>query len=92
MPHNTKQRNLRVHTTEIEIDMEENNIQPWDTLQISTAGGMSAVVLHVYGSGNIKVRCPSGHIIVIAPDKVVENYGYVPSEFDRVLRLLIKER
>lgn len=72
--------------------MEDNNIKPWDTLQISTAGGMMAVVLHVYESGHIKVRCPSGHIIVITPDKVVENYGYVPSDNDMVLRLLIKER
>lgn len=70
---------------------ENNNIKPWDTLSISTAGGMSAVVLHVYESGNIKVRCPSGHIIIVAPDKVVENYGYVPSEYDGVLRLLIKQ-
>lgn len=71
--------------------MENNDIKPWHTLQISTAGGMRVVVLHVYESGNIKVRCPSGHIIVIAPDKVAENYGYVPSEYDRVLRLLIKQ-
>ena len=70
---------------------EDNNIQPWDTLSISIAGGMRVVVLHVYASGNIKVRCPSGHIIVVTPDKVVENYGYVPSEYDRVLRLLIKQ-
>ncbi|MDE7345392.1 MAG: hypothetical protein K2N48_01465 [Muribaculaceae bacterium] len=70
---------------------EDNNIQPWDTLSISTAGGMRVVVLHVYASGNIKVRCPSGHIIVVTPDKVTENYGYVSSEYDRVLRLLIKQ-
>lgn len=71
--------------------MTNNNIQPWDTLSISTAGGMRVVVLHVYASGNIKVRCPSRHIIVATPDKVVENYGYVASEYDRVLRLLIKQ-
>lgn len=70
---------------------ENNDIKPWDTLKISTAGGMRVVVLHVYESGNIKVRYSSGHIIVIAPDKVVENYGYVPSEYDRILRLLIKQ-
>ena len=70
---------------------EYNNIQPWDTLSISTAGGMRVVVLHVYASGNIKVRCPSGHIIVVTPDKVSANYGYVPSEYDGVLRLLIKQ-
>ena len=70
---------------------EDNNIQPWDTLSITTAGGISVVVLHVYASGNLKVRCPSGHIIVVTPDKVTENYGYVPSEYDRVLRLVIKQ-
>ncbi|MDE6649665.1 MAG: hypothetical protein K2K45_07030 [Muribaculaceae bacterium] len=69
----------------------DNNIQPWDTLRITTAGGMRVVVLHVYDSGNIKVRCPSGHIIVVTPDKVGVNYGYVPSEYDGVLGLLIKQ-
>lgn len=67
--------------------MTDNNIQPWDTLRIGIAGGMTAVAIRVYESGNIKVRCPSGHIIIVTPDKVIANYGYIPSEYDEVLRL-----
>lgn len=73
--------------------MDENNrIQAWDTLLIKDTGELTnVVVLHVYDSGRIKVRRPNGHIIVISPDMVIENHGYVPSGYNRVLRLLTKK-
>lgn len=68
------------------------DVKPWDSLLVKSAGGgIIAVVLHVYESGNIKVRCPSGHIIIIAPDSVVKNYGYIASEHDKLISLLIKK-
>lgn len=73
--------------------MEENNIKPWDTLRIRSAGGLvEAVVMHVYPSGRLKARHPSGHIIIIRPEEVADNLGYRPSDNERILRLLIKER
>lgn len=70
---------------------EVNNIQPWDTLRADIAGGMKVTAIRVYDSGNIKVRCPSGHIIILTPDKVTANFGYRPSDDDRLLRMLIKQ-
>ena len=72
---------------------EDNNIQPWHTVLIRSAGGLAeAVVMRVYASGRLKVQHPSGHIIIIRPEDVADNLGYRPSENERILRLLIKER
>ena len=73
--------------------MEENEIMPWDTVRIHTSEGLvEAVVMRLYPSGRLKVQHPSGHIIIIRPEDVAENLGYRPSENERILRLLIKER
>lgn len=72
---------------------ENNDIKPWDTLRIHSAGLLvEAVVMRVYPSGRLKVQHPSGHIIIIRPEEVADNLGYRPSDNERILRLLIKER
>ena len=73
-------------------DEEPVMIKPWDSLLINLGGGSMAVTaLHVYESGRIKVRCPSGHIVVIDPGVVEVNYGYLSSEYDKLLKLLINQ-
>ena len=63
----------------------------WDTLLIELCGKyQSAVVIRTYESGNIKVRITSGHILIIPAESVVENYGYVPSDEDPLLKILIR--
>lgn len=72
---------------------EVGTIHPWDTLIIRSVGGLvKAVVMRVYPSGRMKVQHPSGHIIIIRPEDVVNNIGYVPSDNERILRILIKDR
>lgn len=70
----------------------EDKIQPWDTLRITASGGIEAITLHIYPSGNIKVRCPSGHIIIIRPSEVIANLGYRQSEYDGLIAMLINNR
>lgn len=72
--------------------MENHAIRPRDTLLIAASGGTEAVALHVYPSGNIKVRCPGGHIIIVPPCEVIANHGYRPSEHDGLIKLLINNR
>ena len=73
--------------------MTETDIQPWDTVCIRSAGTeVRAVVMKLYASGRLKVQHPSGHIIIIRPEDVVGNLGYIPSDNERILRLLIKDR
>ncbi len=72
--------------------MENDKIQPWDTLQITASGGVDAVAIHIYPSGNIKVRCPSGHIIIIRPSEVIANLGYRQSEYDGLIAMLINNK
>lgn len=72
---------------------EHNGIRPWDTVRIRSAGMIvEAVVMRLYASGRLKVQLPDGHIIIIRPEDVVENLGYLPSDNERILRLLIKDR
>ena len=73
--------------------MERNGIKPWGTVRIRSAGTeVLAVVMKLYESGRLKVQHPSGHIIIIRPEDVVGNLGYLPSDNERILRLLIKDR
>ena len=73
--------------------MERNEIKPWDTVRIRSAGTeVLAVVMKLYESGRLKVQHPSGHIIIIRPEDVVGNLGYLPFDNERILRLLIKDR
>lgn len=65
--------------------------QPWDTLTIrTTAGHIRAIVLRAYPSGRVKVRHPSGHIIIVPPEDIVTNHGCIPSEQDNLISLLVK--
>lgn len=72
--------------------MENRKPALWDTLVIRKGGQrVEAVVIHVYESGRIKVRFPSGHLSVVTPDDVLGNYGYRPDPAtERVLNMLIK--
>ena len=73
--------------------MEDKGIRPWDTVLTHTSEGLvESVVMRVYASGRLKVQHPSGHIIIIRPEEVADNLGYLPSDNERILRLLIKER
>lgn len=65
--------------------------QPWDTLTIRTsAGRFQTIVLRAYPSGRVKVRHPSGHIIIVPPEDIIANHGYIPSEHDNLISLLVK--
>ena len=47
-----------------------------DRLLINDAGNKYlGVVSAVYESGNVRVRRPDGHLVIVPPDMIERNYG-----------------